>query len=280
MWMVRAGEGGFLFDEFKSKSIVAIGWNEIGDLSGIKTGEEIRKLLNKTYGYSGGKLINATGQINRFRFDFKLGDYTITYNPGERKYLVGKINSDYQYNNKLAEYYHSRKVEWLGEVLRDNLRTTTRNSLGSTLTIFSLSEDSETEIIKALNKKNESIISPAVEESDDSLDVLKEDFVEKAHEFIKDKVLTLDWEEMQELVAGLLRAMGYKTHVSRKGPDRGRDIIASPDGLGLEEPRIVVEVKHRRNEQMGADKVPRLWWWSSKWRQRIICFNRGLRKRS
>ena len=47
---------------------------------------------------------------------------------------------------------------------------------------------------------------------------------------------------MQELVAGILRAMGLKTKISNKGPDRGKDIIASPDGLGLENPRIFVEV--------------------------------------
>jgi restriction system protein len=29
------------------------------------------------------------------------------------------------------------------------------------------------------------------------------------------------------------------------GPDRGVDIIASPDGLGLEQPRIRAEIKHR-----------------------------------
>ena len=50
---------------------------------------------------------------------------------------------------------------------------------------------------------------------------------------------------MQDLFAGILRAMGYKTRVSSRGPDRGKDIVASPDGLGLEDPRIVVEVKHR-----------------------------------
>ena len=50
---------------------------------------------------------------------------------------------------------------------------------------------------------------------------------------------------MQEMVAGVLRAMGYKTRVASPGPDRGVDIIASPDGLGLEQPRIRVEVKHR-----------------------------------
>jgi restriction system protein len=48
--------------------------------------------------------------------------------------------------------------------------------------------------------------------------------------------------------------MGYKTKVSAAGPDRGKDIIASPDGLGLEHPRIFVEVKHRKG-QMGAPEI-------------------------
>src|SRR4029079_3922832 len=55
-----------------------------------------------------------------------------------------------------------------------------------------------------------------------------------------------------ELVAGILRAMGYRTTVSEPGPDRGVDVFASPDGLGLQEPRIFVEVKHRTGA-MGAD---------------------------
>ena len=35
----------------------------------------------------------------------------------------------------------------------------------------------------------------------------------------------------------------------------GIDVIASPDGLGLEEPRIKVEVKHRAQTAMGAQDV-------------------------
>ncbi len=64
----------------------------------------------------------------------------------------------------------------------------------------------------------------------------------------------LDWSEMQDLVAGILRAMSYKTQVSPAGPDRGKDIIASPDGFGFENPRIVVEVKHRSG-QMGSQAI-------------------------
>ncbi|WP_208852362.1 restriction endonuclease [Roseomonas genomospecies 6] len=59
---------------------------------------------------------------------------------------------------------------------------------------------------------------------------------------------------MELFVAGLLRAMGYKTRVSPVGPDRGRDIFASPDGLGFEDPRIFVEVKHRSGA-IGAPTV-------------------------
>lgn len=58
---------------------------------------------------------------------------------------------------------------------------------------------------------------------------------------------------MQELVAGLLRAMGYKTRVSPLGPDRGTDIVASPDGFGFQFPRIIVEVRHRKGTMGAAD---------------------------
>ena len=60
---------------------------------------------------------------------------------------------------------------------------------------------------------------------------------------------------MEHFVAGLLRAMGYRTTVSPTGADRGVDVFASPDGLGLEEPRVFVEVKHRRTEAMGAQAL-------------------------
>ena len=71
---------------------------------------------------------------------------------------------------------------------------------------------------------------------------------------MKDQVSALDWDDMQELVAGILRAMGYRTQVSPPGADRGKDIMASPDGFGFEHPRIVVEVKHRK-EQMGSQAI-------------------------
>jgi restriction system protein len=60
---------------------------------------------------------------------------------------------------------------------------------------------------------------------------------------------TMDAYEFQDLVAALLRAMGYHVAwVSPPGPDRGLDILAYTDPLGATGPRIKVQVKRRADK--------------------------------
>jgi restriction system protein len=251
MWMVRAGEDAFLIEDFKKKSYVSIGWNELSDLSKIPDRDKIKELVENKYDYAKKSQLNvAAGQINRFLFDFKKGDYVLSYDPNNRVYLVGEIQSDYEYNEKLSEYHHVRRVKWLGEVSRDKLSTSTRNTLGAISTIFQINDIAAREIIGILEGKQKgSEIPEEVEEEN-----LKEDMVSRANELIKDHIIGLSWEDMERLVAGILRAMGYKTSITEAGADRGKDIEASPDGLMLTEPRILVEVKHRSG-QMGSKEI-------------------------
>jgi restriction system protein len=61
--------------------------------------------------------------------------------------------------------------------------------------------------------------------------------------------------DFQELVAGLLRGMGYHVAwISPPGPDRGLDVIAHSDPLGITGPRIKVQVK-RRADKIDVDGV-------------------------
>ncbi|SDX06927.1 Mrr restriction system protein [Nitrosomonas communis] len=54
--------------------------------------------------------------------------------------------------------------------------------------------------------------------------------------------------EFQDLVAALLRGMGYYTpFVAPKGKDGGIDVIAYRDPLGTVTPRIKVQIKHRED---------------------------------
>jgi restriction system protein len=89
MWMVRAGEGGYFFDDFRKDSVVAIGWNEIGDLTGVDSQEAIRDLyLAKYPDEKPAKVGNAVAMIFKFRAVLKPGHKVTTYNPETREYIA------------------------------------------------------------------------------------------------------------------------------------------------------------------------------------------------
>lgn len=61
--------------------------------------------------------------------------------------------------------------------------------------------------------------------------------------------------DFQDLVAGLLRGMGYHVvWVAPPGPDRGVDVIAQSDPLGITGPRIKVQVK-RSGDRMPVKEI-------------------------
>jgi restriction system protein len=256
MWMVRAGRGAEFIDDFIEKSIVAIGWIELGNIEPSVSRDKLAALSKVAWpAMNKSQIAISVGQMYRFLNEFQIGDNVVTYDPGRRVYHVGEIMSDYKYAPAvLEELPRLRQVKWLGEVLRDSIGPTTKNTLGALSTLFLLSDDAANEMTARLRGETTVVDVEPEDEAVVTSDIA-EDLRAKSREFIKDRISQLDWQEMQELVAGLLRAMGYKTRISPTGPDRGKDIIASPDGFGFESPRIVVEVKHRPNEAMNAQAI-------------------------
>jgi restriction system protein len=82
-----------------------------------------------------------------------------------------------------------------------------------------------------------------------------EEAEEQALSEIQDFFSSINPYDFQEMVAALLRAMGYYVSwISPPGKDGGVDIIAYPDPLGTKSPRIKVQVK-RTTDKIGADGV-------------------------
>ena len=80
-----------------------------------------------------------------------------------------------------------------------------------------------------------------------------EEAEEKAWEQVQAYLKSMNPYDFQELVADLLRVMGYHVSwVAPPGKDRGVDIIAHTDPLGTSTPRIKVQVK-RREESTKVD---------------------------
>ncbi|MDH1812865.1 restriction endonuclease [Comamonas aquatica] len=256
MWMVR-GEGGSLYYAFREKGVAAVGWSQLAAHAKQGVG---RKQLITLYQATEpqakpGTVISGASQVWRFVNEIQDGDWIITYSPANRLYSIGKVSGQAEHHPEWTEQGMplARKVQWqMQELLRDSLAVSTKNSLGSTLTLFEVPPNAAAEVLAALKGKP----APAVEEeAEEAMADPLADIESQALERIKDRVNELDWDEMQQLVAGILRAMGYKTQVSPPGADRGKDIVASPDGFGFEHPRIVVEVKHRKGQQMGSQDV-------------------------
>ena len=74
-------------------------------------------------------------------------------------------------------------------------------------------------------------------------------------ELIQAQVAALDAYETQDLVAGILRALGYHTRTSPEGSDGGIDVVASRDALGLEPPIIKVQVKARPTSHSKPEEI-------------------------
>ena len=86
-----------------------------------------------------------------------------------------------------------------------------------------------------------------IEDEGRSVSVTFETAEEAAWEEIAEHLGAMNPYEFQELVADLLRAMGfYPAWVAPPGKDGGTDVIAYPDPLGTQAPRLEVQVKRQQ----------------------------------
>lgn len=258
MWIVRAGRGGEYLDEFLRDGVVGFSFDNGAALTPDATEEQVATAIAQAHPTGKeGSLKTWAAQTHRFIHKVKPSDLVATYDRDARMYLIGEITSGYIHHAKEPGIGHARRVKWTKKAPRDALLVETRNTLGAIMTFFLLDAESENDVLShavPYDTPTKQVPVPEPEVSAVVSGGLRQQVIEQSQELIEDRINRLSWEEMQELIAGVLRAMGYKTHVSAPGPDRGYDVFASPDGLGLQDPRVFVEVKHREGK-MGSKEV-------------------------
>lgn len=91
-----------------------------------------------------------------------------------------------------------------------------------------------------------------VKETMIELETLEERAINGIREYLKNK----NPYEFQDIVAALLKAMGYYIQsIAPRGKDGGIDIVAYVDPLGAQTPRIKVQVKHKPETAIPASDV-------------------------
>lgn len=223
--------------------VIAIGWHEMGNLSKIDTDREsYYKAYNKIYpNKSKQSIAGSAGQLFRFVNEAKIGDYVVYPTKFNRMINIGQIEGEYFFDSRETEYSQKRKVKWLKELPREKFSQGALYEIGSFLSFFQIRHYAD-EFVNALYNGKKIKDN---QESDDNVFATSETILESTKDYIlKELNKNFKGYELENVVADLLNAMGYRTKISSHGGDNGKDIIAYKDELPS---RIIVQVKSQND---------------------------------
>jgi len=103
------------WDMMHERSIISIGWPEVGDLSDLKYDQEskdrLRAIVEEEYPARTENITKATQQIFNFRNAVEIDDIVLAAQ-GMTVFGVGRITGEYQYDEAMP-FPNFRSVEWL-----------------------------------------------------------------------------------------------------------------------------------------------------------------------
>lgn len=258
LWLCRAGRHGEHEQKFLDEGRVYLTWRgldrDLGQLTELKS---VRKLLEEKYPkYTQGHLTQNSGQVFAFAQRMSPGDWVAV--PSKRKTIhIGEITGDYTFVPDGPDpYFHFRQVNWLEtDIPRTNFDQDILNSLGAFTTVCQIKRNDAEARVRAMreNEWKSTGIQPRmlpVENGDDTTDETATSNFD-LELIARDEIARLieskySGHGLEELVEAILKAQGFTTHHSDKGPDGGIDILAAPGTLGFGEPRICVQVKSQK----------------------------------
>lgn len=110
-WIYSPGDGAAIWDECCHNGIMAIGWDEIGDLSSYDSKDDMKQQMKETYdpNLSYKNAAHATWQ---FAKEMKLGDIIFAKKGMHKIIGRGIVESDYIFDADRQHYKNIRKVKW------------------------------------------------------------------------------------------------------------------------------------------------------------------------
>lgn len=242
MWGIHGGKTGDAESLFIEKGCIALGWAEVGDLSGVQGNRDAFKdLIDRTFPDSAvGAIRNTGGQLYRFVHELKNGDLVLFPAKRDRKIHVGEVTGAYQFDKRTEPTYpHRRSVKWLKSFPRTQFSQGALYEIGSALSLFLVKNYAE-EFRAAIDGKSK----PAQVATDETVNEVSADVEDRTRDYIL-QVLSqqLKGVPLESFVAHLLECMGYRTRLQPDGKTGPIDILAFKDELGIEPPIIKVQVK-------------------------------------
>lgn len=258
VFLVRAGSNGEDEQYALDNGLAIIGFVEFGSLQGLKDWEQVSAFVREQAPDSKPRAAgNLAGQLWAFAVSMQEGDIVVLPSKFSSQVALGVVTGPYQYLKIGNQYRHTRAVKWVRpDVPRTTFQQDLLLSFGAFMTVCRITRnDAEKRIASVLNggpdpgwtatePKGKTPVPASTDEAPETVT----DLAQLAHDQIVAHIQShYPGHAMTRLVDAVLRADGWVTKVSPPGPDGGVDILAGRGTLGLDAPRLCVQVKSQNS---------------------------------
>ena len=254
-WLIRAGKRGERDDFAIENGLSGGGWDGIPDLTAFTSRDDLEEIVRDSMpDATKGRVANYTGQLWMLRARVRKGDLVVLPLKTASQIALGVVTKQYWYRDDPdPNKRHVVSVDWKRTgVPRTAVKQDLLYSLGSALTICSIKRnDGAWRLHHLLTEGHDPGARFQSDAGTDDTDGTLTDSPESGFDLERigrDEIQAFVIEhfaghELSRLVAGVLEAEGFVTQVAPPGPDGGIDVLAGRGPLGLDSPRLIVQVK-------------------------------------
>ena len=257
LYLTRAGGRGEDEDIALENDLAIIDFRDIPSLEGATDYDSIAKLVNDALpDQKPRRRLNFVRQLLAFAVSMSRGDLVVLPRKLTSQIAIGRVTGPYQYSQVNSEPRHTRPIEWVRtDIPRTTFEQDLLYSFGAFMTVCSISRNGAVRRVEAvLQGKPDpgpsiSIGKKSKEswQTDDQAEPVP-DLVQMAHDQIVARIQSrFSGHALTRLVDAVLKAEGWVTKASPPGPDGGVDILAGRGSLGLDGPRLCVQVKSQQS---------------------------------
>ena len=259
VYLTRAGKDGGDEAQWLEEGLAFIGFTDVPSLEAARDYDDVYKIVAPSYpGAKPRAQGNLAGQLWAFAIAMKEGDLVVLPRKQTAQFAIGRVVGPYRFALIAGRARHSRKVEWLKtDIPRTAFEQDLLLSFGAYMTVCNIARNDAVRRVQAVLETGEDpghaaappasrpmgIVDTPIQPSEVSIDL-----PQQAHDQIVKHIQgKFTGHELSRLVEAVLVAEGWYTKLSPPGPDGGVDILAGRGSLGLDSPRLCVQVKSQNS---------------------------------
>jgi len=258
LFLVRAGKSGEDEELSLENGVSLVQFFDVASLEGAADFEEIKAIVAQAWPDEKPRAIgNYAGQLWAFALAAQEGDLVVMPRKGPSQIAMGRFKGPYKYREVGGEMRHTREVEWIRpDAPRTAFKQDLLYSFGAFMTVCNINRNDAVRRVAAVMEGKQDpgpslpTGNPALGDSRSSEMESQgvPDLKQAAHDQIVGHIQAhFAGHALADLVDAVLKADGWVTKVSPPGPDGGVDILAGQGSLGLEAPRLCVQVKSQNS---------------------------------